>query len=146
MPGVTVHIMTQAHLNFTENIWDQAKDVKDISKTLKTVLKNGKLVIYPNAKSDKPSSTVVFEDQSEQTISMTVSNIKVGDFVKLIKDDNYRNYAVLTGQSYGSEIKIDYFQKEKNFVIKENGFDSRLIMQLKRVQGNPGHYSFQEQL
>ena len=146
MPGVTVHIMTQDHLNFTENIWDQAKDVKDISKTLKTVLKNGKLVIYPNAKSDTPSSTVVFEDQSEQTVSMTVSNIKVGDFVKLIKDHYYGNYAVLTGESYGSEIKIDYFQKEKNFVIKENGFDSRIIIQLKRVQGNPGHYSFEEQL
>ena len=39
--------MTQDHLNVTENIWDQAKDVKDISKTHKTVLKNGKLVIYP---------------------------------------------------------------------------------------------------
>ena len=86
MPGVTVHIMTQDHLNFTENIWDQAKDVKDISKTLKTVLKNGKLVIYPNAKSDKPINTAVFEDQPEQTTSMKVSNTKVGDFAKVIKE------------------------------------------------------------
>ena len=78
----------------------------------------------------------MFEDQSEQTIKL--------DFVKLIKDDYYGNYAVLTGESYRGEIKIDYFQKEKNFVIKENGFDSRLIIQLKKVQGNPGHCSFEE--
>ena len=38
------------------------KDVKSISETHKAVLKNRKLVIFPNAKSDKPINTVVFED------------------------------------------------------------------------------------
>ena len=49
----------------------------------------------------------------------------------------------------GNEIEIIFFQKrEKNFVIKENDFDSQLIIELKRVQGNlvntRGHYSFEE--
>ena len=86
MAGVTVHLITQDHLNYIENIWDQAKDVKGISKIHKAVLKNGKLVIYPNAKSDKPINTAVFEDQPEQTTSMKVSNTKVGDFAKVIKE------------------------------------------------------------
>ena len=51
----------------------------------------------------------------------------------------------------GNEIEIIFFQKrEKNFLIKENDFDSQLIIELKRVQGNlvntRGHYSFEEQL
>ena len=38
--------------------------------------------------------------------------------------DNYGYYAVVTGESYGDEIEINYFQKrEKNFVIKANDFD-----------------------
>ena len=86
MAGVTVHLITQDHLNSIENIWDQAKDVEGISKIHKAILKNGKLVIYPNTKSDKPINTAVFEDQPEQTTSMTVSNTKVGDFAKVIKE------------------------------------------------------------
>ena len=79
------------------------------------------MVIYPNAKSDKPISIIVFDDQPEQTTSMTVSNIKVGDFIKMIEGDYYGYHAVVSGKSYGDEIEINYFQKrEKNFVIKEN--------------------------
>ena len=49
----------------------------------------------------------------------------------------------------GNETEIIFLQKrEKNFVIKENDFDSQLIIELKRVQGNlvntRGHYSFEE--
>ena len=74
------------------------------------------------------------------------------EFVEKSRDfmqDYYGYYAVATWESYGDEIEINYFPKrEKNFVIKENGFDSQLIIELKRVQGNlvntRGHYSFEE--
>ena len=66
-----------------------------------------------------------------------VNNVKVGDFVKVIKADYYRYYVVATGESYGAEIEISYFLKrEKNFAIKENDFDSRLTIELKRGQRN----------
>ena len=74
------------------------------------------------------------------------------EFVEKSRDfmqDYYGHYTVATWESYGDEIEINYFPKrEKNFVIKENGFDSQLIIELKRVQGNlvntRGHYSFEE--
>ena len=74
------------------------------------------------------------------------------EFVEKSRDfmqDYYGHYAVATWESYDDEIEINYFPKrEKNFVIKENGFDSQLIIELKRVQGNlvntRGHYSFEE--
>ena len=58
------------------------------------------------------------------------------------------HYPVVTGDSYGDEIEINYFQKrERNFVIKEN---SQLVIELKMVYENlsntRGHYSFEEQL
>ena len=73
-------------------------------------------------------------------------------FVEKSRDfmqDYYGHYAVVTGESYGDETEISYFQKtEKYFVTKENNFDSQLIIELKRVQGNfvntRGHYSFEE--
>ena len=59
-------------------------------------------------------------------------------FVKKPRDfiqDDYEHYAVVTGKGYGDEIEINYFQKrENNFVIKENDYDSQLIIELKRVQ------------
>ena len=70
-------------------------------------------VYIPNylIKSEKPINTVVFEDQPEQTTNMTVSNNKVGDFIKVTKGDYYGYYAVVTGESYGDEIEINYFQQ-----------------------------------
>ena len=70
-------------------------------------------VYIPNylIKPEKPINTVVFEDQPEQTTNMTVSNIKVGDFIKVIKGDYYGYYAVVTGESCGDEIEINYFQQ-----------------------------------
>ena len=59
------------------------------------------------------------------------------EFVEKSRDfiqGDYGNYAVVTGKSYGDEIEIKYFQKrENNFVIKENDYDSQLIVELKRV-------------
>ena len=58
-------------------------------------------------------------------------------------------YAVVTGECYGDEVEINYFQKrEKNLVIIENDFDSQVIIELKSAQGNLVntivHYSFEE--
>ena len=74
------------------------------------------------------------------------------EFVEKLRDfmqDCYGYYSVLTGESYGDEIKINYFQKRgKNFVTKKNDFGSQLIIELKRVQGNlvntRGHHNFEE--
>ena len=66
----------------------------------------------------------MFEGQPERTTSMTVSNIEVGDFFKVIRGTTMGIMQLLTGESYGDENEIIYFQKrEKNFVIKENDFN-----------------------
>ena len=99
MPGVTVHLMTEHHLNSIEDIWGQAKEVKGIYSSHKAVLKDGKLTIYANARSEKPVNTVLYEQQPQQgaSIEQPVNKIKVGDFVKMIHGDYKGFYAVVTG-------------------------------------------------
>ena len=58
---------------------------------------------------------------------------KLRDFMQ----DYFGHYAVLTGESYGDEVEINYLQKrEKSLVIIENDFDSQVIIELKSAQGN----------
>ena len=52
--------------------------------------------------------------------------MQTGDFVKVVKG-NFRGYyaVIMTEESYGNEIKINYFEKcQHYYVLKENDMDS----------------------
>ena len=65
MPGVCVHLMTQEDLQDTQSIalWEQASEVKGISKTHHAEMKKGTLSIFANANTpvNNPINTVIYE-------------------------------------------------------------------------------------
>ena len=88
MPGVTIHLMTQEDLNELENIWDQAVEVKGISKAHQAVIKDGSLSIYAHANMKDPINTIAIEEQLKPEEQC---QIKLGDFVKVIHG-NFKGY------------------------------------------------------
>ena len=110
-------------------------------------MKKGTLSIFASANTpvNNQINTVIYETT---TTSKPVPQIKVGDFVKIIRGNYVDYYAVVTGLSYSNELEINYFVKrEKYYVLKDNDLDSRLIEDLKLVAGalinTRGHYTFE---
>ena len=62
IPHVSIHLMTKEHLNSFENIWDQAEEVKGISKAHRAILNHGELSTYAHANAKEHSNTIAFED------------------------------------------------------------------------------------
>ena len=152
MPGVCVHLMTQEDLHNTQGIalWEQALEVKGISKIHHAEMKKGTLSIFANANVNNPINTVIYETTttSKPVPQEESCQIKVGDFVKIIRGNYVNYYAVVTGLSYGNELEINYFVKrEKFYVLKDNDLDSRSIEDLELVAGalinTRGHYTFE---
>ena len=145
--------MTQEDLQDTQGIalWEQALEVKGISKTHHAEMKKGTLSIFANANTpvNNPINTVIYETTTtSKPVPQEPCQIKVGDFEKIIRGNYVDYYAVVTGLSYGNELEINYFVKrEKYYVLKDNGLDSRLIEDLKLVAGalinTRGHYTFE---
>ena len=105
--------MTQEDLQDTQGIglWGQALEVKGISKTHNAERKIN-TVIYETTTTSKPTP-------------QEPCQIKVGDFVKIIRGNCVDYCAVVTGLSYGNELEINYFVKrEKYYVLKDNDLDS----------------------
>ena len=51
--------------------------------------------------------------------------MQTGDFVKVVKGNFRGYYRAITGESYGNEIEINYFEKRQHYyVLKENDMDS----------------------
>ena len=60
--------------------------------------------------------------------------IATGDYVKIVSGAFLGYYAIVTGESYGEELEIQYFEKkEKWWVLKEHDLDSRPQTELRRV-------------
>ena len=60
--------------------------------------------------------------------------IATGDYVKIVLGVFVDYYAIVTAESYGEELEIQYFEKkEKWWVLKEHDFDSHPQTKLRRV-------------
>ena len=73
--------------------------------------------------------------------------MQTGNFVKVVKGNFRGYYAVITGESYGNEIEINYFEKcQCYYVLKENDMDSHTQTDSELVEGvlinTKGHYRF----
>ena len=74
--------------------------------------------------------------------------MQTGDFVKVVKGNFRGYYAVITEESYGDKIEINYFEKRQPFyVLKENNMDSLAQTDLELVEGvlinTSGNYRFE---
>ena len=74
--------------------------------------------------------------------------MQTGDFVKIVKGNFRGYYAVITEESYGDKIEINYFEKRQHFyVLKENNMDSLAQTDLELVEGvlinTSGNYRFE---
>ena len=141
MPTVCVHLMTQEDLAAVEklNLWEEAIETNGISKCHHAEMKDGILSIWKHAADviNDPINTVIYEYQkSLQSSSVEERQLQTGDFVKVVNGSFVGYYAVITGESYGDEIEINYFEKrERHFVLKENDMDSHQSPDLELVDG-----------
>ena len=74
--------------------------------------------------------------------------MQTGDFIKIVKGNFRGYYAVITEESYGDKIKINYFEKRQHYyVLKENDMDSLAQTDLELVEGvlinTSGYFRFE---
>ena len=74
--------------------------------------------------------------------------MKIGDYVKIIKEPYFHFYAVLLDSSYGDEFEIQCCEKKyRKWVLKKNDFDSREPAEMIKVDAEidgRGHYIFSQ--
>ena len=129
MPNVCVHLMTQDDLVAVQkcNLWENWLEVTGISKTYHAEIKDGVLSVWNHADdaANAPINTVTYEKHSVLQQKITkIRQMQTGDFVKVVKGNFRGYYAVVTQESYGDEIKINYFEmRQRYYVLKENDMD-----------------------
>ena len=80
------------------------------------------------------SSEEESEEDGEEREEEQGEVIATGDYVKIVSGAYLGYYAIVTGESYGEELEIQYFEKkEKWWVLKEHDLDSRPQTELRRV-------------
>ena len=102
---------------------------------------------HADDKHNAPINIVAYEAKE---VSTTPSQLKTGDFVKVVNGAFQNYFAFITGVSYGDEIEIKYFEKRgRYYILRENDLDSRYKQEKQLVAGilhkTRSHYSFQEQ-
>ena len=126
-------------------------EVTGISKTHHAEIKDGVLSVWNHADDavNAPINTITYEKHSvlQQKIAKK-RQMQTGDFVKVVKGNFGGYYAVITEESYGDEIEINYFEKRQcYYVLKENNLDSCTQTDLELVKGvlinTRGHYRFE---
>ena len=153
MPNICVHLMMQDDLIAAQtfNLWENSLEVTSISKTHHADIKDGVLSIWNHADDavNAPINTFTSEKHSvlQQKI-MKKHQMQTGDFVKVVKGNFRGYYAVITEESYGDKIEINYFEKHQPFyVLKENNMDSLAQTDLELVEGvlinTSGNYRFE---
>ena len=139
--------MKQVHLSKAQqlNLWDSGIEIKSISKSHHVLT----LTLWEHAddKHNAPINIVAYEAKE---VSTTPSQLKTGDFVKVVNGAFQNYFAFITGVSYGDEIEIKYFEKRgRYYILWENDLDSRYKQEKQLVAGilhkTRSHYSFQEQ-
>ena len=101
--------------------------ITGILKTHHAETKDGVLSIWNHADDavNAPINTVTYEKLWLQQKIMKKRLMQTGDFVKVVKGNFRGYYAAITGESYGNEIEINYFEKYQHYyVLKENDMDS----------------------
>ena len=153
MPNICVHLMMQDDLIAAQtfNLWENSLEVTSISKTHHADIKDGVFSIWNHADDavNAPINTVTFGKHSVlQRKIMKKHQMQTGDFVKIVKGNFRGYYAVITEESYGDKIEINYFEKRQHFyVLKENNMDSLAQTDLELVEGvlinTSGNYRFE---
>ena len=153
MPNICVHLMMQDDLIAAQtfNLWENSLEVTSISKTHHADIKDGVLSIWNHADDavNAPINTVTFGKHSVLQQKITKKHqMQTGDFVKIVKGNFRGYYAVITEESYGDKIEINYFEKRQHFyVLKENNMDSLAQTDLELVEGvlinTSGNYRFE---
>ena len=152
MPNVCVHLMMQDDLIAAQkfNLWENSLEVTGISKTHHVEIKDGVLSTWNHVDDavNTPINIVTYEKHSVLQQKITKKcQMQTGDFVKVVKQNVRGYYAVITGESYDNEIKINYFEKHQcYYVLKENDTNSHIQTDLELVEGalinTRGHYRF----
>ena len=146
MPNICVHLMTQDDLIAAQklNLWENSLEVTGISKTHHAEIKDRVLSIWNHADDavNAPINSVLQQKITKKR------QMQTGDFVKVVKGNFRGYYPVITEESYGDEIEINYFEKrQRYYVLKENDMDSRTQTDLELVEGvlinTRGHYRFE---
>ena len=88
------------------------------------------------------------DKELESEVDVVAKEVKIGDYVTVTRGPFRVYYALVTGNSYGGEVEIQYFEKySKWWIIKDNELDSMepcdLEVLTKKVSiDNKSHYWF----